>query len=84
VTYAAYDVAAVREALLAAEARGVEMTFVLESKEDSGGKVTFNAVQALGSLADRVAVYAWPLELRRRDASHKSPVAADDADAPCR
>lgn len=68
VTYAAYDVAAVREALLAAESRGVELTFVLESKEDSGGKVSFNAVQALGSLAERVAVFAWPLELRPRDA----------------
>jgi phosphatidylserine/phosphatidylglycerophosphate/cardiolipin synthase-like enzyme len=68
VTYAAYDVAAVRDALLAAESRGVQMTFVLESKEDSGGKVSFSAVQALGSLAERVAIFSWPLELRPRDA----------------
>lgn len=67
VTYAAYDVAAVREALLAAEARGVSLAFVLESKEESGGKVTVNAVQALGPLAERVAVYVWPLERRPRD-----------------
>jgi len=67
VTYAAYDVATVREALLAAEARGVKLAFILESKEESGGKVTFDAALALGSLASRCAVYVWPLERRPRD-----------------
>ena len=67
VTYAAYDVATVREALLAAEARGVKLAFILESKEESGGKVTFDAALALGFLASRCAVYVWPLERRPRD-----------------
>jgi phosphatidylserine/phosphatidylglycerophosphate/cardiolipin synthase-like enzyme len=67
VTYAAYDVAEVREALLAAEARGVRLAFILESKEESGGKVTFDAAIALGPLAGRAAIYVWPLEQRPRD-----------------
>ena len=67
VTYAAYDVASVREALLAAEARSVELTFILESKEESGGKVSFDAILALGMLAERASVFVWPLEYRGRD-----------------
>ncbi len=67
VTFAAYDIPAVREALLAAEARGVRLSFILESKEESGGKVTFDASAALGPLAERSAVYVWPIEQRARD-----------------
>jgi len=84
VTYAAYDVAAVREALLAAEARGVKLNFVLESKEESGGKVTFDAALALGPLAERATVFVWPLEERPRDAQgrrgalHAKCAVADD------
>lgn len=69
VTYAAYDVAAIREALLAAVERGVEVAFVLESREESGGKVTFDAVDALGVLARRCAIYVWPLERRQRNSA---------------
>lgn len=84
VSYAAYDVAAVREALLEAEERGVEIVFVLESKEESGGKVRFDASLALGPLAERVMVYVWPLEQRPRDAQgragslHAKCAVADD------
>ena len=84
VTYAAYDVAPVRAALEAAEARGVALTLVLESKEESGGKLTFDAARALGPLAGRSALYAWPLERRPRDAQgrpgamHTKCAIADD------
>ncbi|WP_242392208.1 DISARM system phospholipase D-like protein DrmC [Anaeromyxobacter oryzisoli] len=84
VSYAAYDVAQVREALLAAEARHVEIIFVMESKEQSGGKVTFDAALALGPLSERAAVYVWPLDRRPRDpqgrvgALHAKCAVADD------
>lgn len=72
VSFAAYDIPRVRQALLAAEARGVGLAFVLESKEQSGGKVTFDGAAALGDIAGRATVYVWPLERRPKDAFGRS------------
>lgn len=72
VSFAAYDVAQVRDSLLAAEARGVEIVLVLESKEQSGGKVTFDGALALGDIGERATVLVWPLERRPRDAQGRT------------
>jgi phosphatidylserine/phosphatidylglycerophosphate/cardiolipin synthase-like enzyme len=61
VTFAAYKVPVVADALRQSLARGVALTFVAESAAQSGGKVTFDAVGALGvEIANRAEVYVWP------------------------
>lgn len=68
VTFAAYKVPAVAEALAAAESRGVRVVFVLESDEGNGGKVDFDPLPHLrASGLQRAEVYTWPQEHRLRD-----------------
>lgn len=68
VTFAAYKVPAVADALAAAERRGVRVVFVLESDEGNGGKVDFDPLPHLrASGLQRTEVYMWPLEHRLRD-----------------
>ncbi|MBB0164014.1 hypothetical protein D7S77_21300 [Ralstonia pickettii] len=68
VTFAAYKVPAVAEALSAAEARGVRVVFVVESDGDNGGKVDFDPVPHLRASGLReVEVYVWPQKHRIRD-----------------
>ncbi len=68
VTFAAYKVPAVADHLAAAERRGVRVVFVLESNEDSGGKVDFNPLPHLrASGLQRAEVYIWPQDQRLRD-----------------
>ena len=87
VTFAAYKVPAIAAALVDAAKRGVKISLILESNEESEGAVTFNAVAAMGAeLASASTVYAWPKEKREMDgkggrgALHvKCAVADDDA-----
>ncbi len=75
VTFAAYKVPNIASALVAAAARGVNVTLMLESMEESDGKVTVSAIKGLGEeLAGAAAVYVWPLEKRgtHRDGKHGS------------
>lgn len=68
VTFAAYKVPAVADALAAAEGRGVRVVFVVESDEADGGKVDFDPVPHLrASGLQRAEVYIWPQEQRLRD-----------------
>ncbi|MBI5527017.1 MAG: hypothetical protein HY897_11840 [Deltaproteobacteria bacterium] len=68
VTFAAYEVPELRDALVEAVRRGVKVTLILESERESGGKVTFDPLTALGTeLAEKAAVYVWPLDKRERD-----------------
>ena len=72
VTFAAYKVPRIKAALEAKLAQGVEITLVLESKEQSQGAVSFGPLQALGPvLAERAAVYTWPRDERPKDAQGK-------------
>jgi len=72
VTFAAYKVPHIAAALVAAAARGVQVTLVLESMEESDGKVTVSAIKGLGEqLAGAAAVYVWPLENRGTDSDGK-------------
>lgn len=72
VTFAAYKVPHIAAALVAAADRGVKVTLILESMEESDGKVTVSAITGLGEeLASAAAVYVWPLENRGTDSNGK-------------
>lgn len=68
VTFAAYKVPAVADALAAAERRGVRVVCILESDEGNGGKLDFDPLPHLrASGLRRAEVYIWPQERRVRD-----------------
>jgi len=64
VSFAAYRVAAVVDALRAAAGRGVDVRLVLESMVESKGKLSHDAKHAFDALGDAVSFYVWPAELR--------------------
>ncbi len=68
VTFAAYRVKSIHEALVAAADRGVRIDFVFETAEDSQGKMSGDPMAALGPLlAKRCHLWVWPAEKRARD-----------------
>ena len=70
VMFAAYKIPEIVTALIQAMHRGVAVTLIVESAEESGGKTTFEAIAAMeGPLTQAAALYVWPLEQRRRDAA---------------
>jgi len=73
VTFAAYRVPDIAEALEAAMLRGVRVVFVLESEEAAGGKVDFDPFPHLvKDNRDKVEIYTWPPELRERNENGKT------------
>ena len=67
-TFAAYKVPEVAEALAAAARRRVRLVFVLESDVVSGGKVDFDPLPHLAAeLTHAIEVYVWPVAERARD-----------------
>lgn len=64
-SYAAYRVPAIVEALSVASARGVDVRFLLESNEASQGRLSVDAGQAFAALVGRVRWYEWPADQRR-------------------
>lgn len=64
VSFAAYKVAAVVDALHAAAGRGVTVRLVLESVVESKGKLSHDAKEAFEALGDAAAIYVWPADLR--------------------
>ena len=72
VTFAAYKVPIVVEALTSALQRGVKIRFVAETVEDSRGKVSFDAAKFLGpELAPKIQIFVWPLAKRMVDVAGK-------------
>jgi phosphatidylserine/phosphatidylglycerophosphate/cardiolipin synthase-like enzyme len=72
VSFAVYKVPEVAAALIACAGRGCEVAVVLESEEESGGKVSFEMSQALGSdVAKHATLLTWPAELRPETANGK-------------
>ena len=68
ITFAAYDIPHVARALQDAAGRNVDIIMILESSESSAGKLSFNALDALGAAVSKTArVYVWPLEKREKD-----------------
>lgn len=65
VSFAVYKVPEVATAIVACAERGCDVAVVVESEVESGGKVTFEMSQALGSdVAEHATLYTWPSELR--------------------
>lgn len=68
VTFAAYKIPILNEAMLAAARRGVAVTLIFESPEASAGKIAFAGLDALGKeMRDLASVYVWLLESRPKD-----------------
>jgi phosphatidylserine/phosphatidylglycerophosphate/cardiolipin synthase-like enzyme len=68
VSFVAYKIPAIRDALSAAADRGVTVRLILEGADVSEGQMTFRALRAFGrTLADRSTVYVWPREKRSTD-----------------
>ena len=64
VSFAAYKVADVVEALRSAADRNVTVRLVLESVAESNGKLSHDAKLAFDTLPDGVEFYVWPAERR--------------------
>ncbi len=64
VSYAAYKVGDLVDALMAAHGRGVDIRFVLETADDSGGALSFDAADAFKALAGQAKFYVWPASKR--------------------
>jgi phosphatidylserine/phosphatidylglycerophosphate/cardiolipin synthase-like enzyme len=85
VSFAGYNLPAVRDALVAAAEHGVSLHMIIESPEESQGKVTFSALEGLGQrLAEIATVYVWPYGMRPKSekgdhgALHVKCALADD------
>jgi phosphatidylserine/phosphatidylglycerophosphate/cardiolipin synthase-like enzyme len=63
-SFAAYKVQAVLDALRSAANRRVVVRLVLESTEESRGKLSHDAKIAFDSLGDAVSFYVWPATVR--------------------
>jgi phosphatidylserine/phosphatidylglycerophosphate/cardiolipin synthase-like enzyme len=69
VTFAAYRVPDVRDAITRCLDRGVEVRFIGETERASDGHLRFDGALALGpALAKRVRLLEWPAEARAQDA----------------
>jgi cardiolipin synthase len=64
VSYAAYKVNDLVTALQAAHGRGVDIRFVLETAEASGGALSFDASGAFAALVGQARFYVWPAAQR--------------------
>lgn len=85
IMFAAYKIPEIVTALKHAVQRGVAVTLIVESAEESEGKLTFETVTAMGrALIEAAAIYIWPLEQRPRDVMgrygslHAKGAVADD------
>ena len=65
VSFAVYKVRNIINALIEAARRGVEISIILESADESEGKLTYDALQAMGDEIRRHArFYTWPSKNR--------------------
>lgn len=82
VSFAAYDVAEIVEALSGAARRGVRVSLVLESSAESKGRLSYDARNAFNALQGSVKFYCWPADQRGAVGSlHAKAVIADGARA---
>ncbi len=66
VTFAAYKIPILNEAMLAAARRGVEISLIFESPDVS--KTAFAAIKAVGEELENLSkIYVWPLDQRPKD-----------------
>lgn len=69
VTFAAYKAERALRALSDAASRGVRLNLVIELAQESGGKISFDGLQAFRAAAPSAEIYYWPLERRTRSAA---------------
>lgn len=70
VTFAAHRIARLAEALVAAHARGVQVTMLLETEDDSAGQLSFDAVKAFGNLPiNEIELLQWPRASRENNSA---------------
>jgi phosphatidylserine/phosphatidylglycerophosphate/cardiolipin synthase-like enzyme len=69
VTYAAYKAERALDVLRLATERGVQTALVIELAEESGGKITFDALDSIRTRVPRASVFYWPLQRRARNAA---------------
>lgn len=68
VSFAVYNIANIRQALLKAAGRGVSIKICVEAPDASEGKLAYDTVKALGQqIAQRAKVYIWPADKRPQD-----------------
>lgn len=82
VSFAAYKVPEVISAIDRAGRRGVDARLILETSDDSSGKLTHDAANAFMALKDLAHFYVWPREKRVADTAvtgslHAKTVLAD-------
>lgn len=79
VSFAAYKVAAVADALRNAVERGVDIKLILETEEDSGGRLSVDAADAFAELHQTVTFWVWPGAQRPQQgaAMHAKAVVVD-------
>jgi len=80
VSYAAYKVPALVEALERARQRSVVVRLILESSADSAGALTHDGADAFKSLRENVEIYVWPLEKRPAASRLHAKVAVADGE----
>lgn len=72
VSYAVYRIPRIREALIAAANRGVNITVIVETPNRIEGKGEYDCLLALGdNVASACSVYYWPQENRQKDENGK-------------
>jgi phosphatidylserine/phosphatidylglycerophosphate/cardiolipin synthase-like enzyme len=65
VSFVAYKIEPINKALKIAIDRGVIVSLVLESKQESGGKISFDGIQSLErSVRQKSRIYVWPEDKR--------------------
>jgi phosphatidylserine/phosphatidylglycerophosphate/cardiolipin synthase-like enzyme len=64
VSYAAFRVQDVLDKLAQAARRGVAIKLVLETTEDSAGRLTVDAARAFATVREHVGFYVWPTDRR--------------------
>lgn len=79
VSYSAYRVAEVSNALRDAAQRGVDVRLILETEEDSGGRLSVDAADAFAELHQTVTFWVWPGEQRPQQGAsmHAKAVVVD-------
>jgi phosphatidylserine/phosphatidylglycerophosphate/cardiolipin synthase-like enzyme len=72
VSYAVYRIPRIRDALVAAAQRAVDITLIVETPNRIEGQGEFNCLIALGhSVASACSVYYWPQDNRTKDDNDK-------------
>lgn len=78
VSFSAFPIPGLVDALFAACSRGVTVRLILESKLQSGGRLTVDAATPFAALRGLAQFYVWPIDRRPEGASMHAKVAVAD------